>query len=166
MRKHAGSLVGMVVALSLGGCVSDATDGNAPASNPVAWQTSTVSLAADNFWIVADGQTFTGNAAVDVRSDPGDPTYTTLELIWTEHQREMRFNAYFSADATGWWSSEMRTYDAQPVGDWLFYQGAFFRSPLGATFHGDVDLTNAPTDAIRGELHLRGLALSTTLTGG
>ena len=139
-----------------------------PAANPVSWRTETVSLAADDFWIVANGQKFTSHGAhVDVHSDPGDPSYTTLELIWQESAREMRFFLYFSADPTGWQVDELRTYDAEPEpnGDWLFYDGPVFRSPLRATFKSDVDLTNEPTDALRGELHLHGLRLSTTLTG-
>jgi hypothetical protein len=146
----------------LGGCGADHST-----PNPVAWQTATVALTAHDFWIVADGQSFTAKSdAVDVHSDLGNPTYTTLELIWNENQREMRFFIYFSADATGWWSNEMRTYNAQSPGDWLYYDGTFFGSPIGTAFQGDVDLTNASTDSLRGALHLRGLALSTTLTGG
>jgi hypothetical protein len=135
--------------------------------NPVAWQTPTVSLAADDFWIVANGTRFESKgAAVDVHSDPGDPTYTTLELRWGENGREMRFFIYFYApDATGWFSNEMRTYNNAPVSDWLMYRGTFFLSPIGSAFHGDLDLTNSPSDAIRGELHLHGLRLSTALTG-
>lgn len=136
------------------------------AGGPVAWQTPTVSLAAREFWIVADGQCFTtAGATVDVHSDPGNASYTSLELTWTEQSREMRYFIYFSADATSWWSSEMRTYNAQPNGDWLYYYGRFFNSLIGAPFTGDVDLTNAADDSIRGELHLHGLQLATKLTG-
>jgi hypothetical protein len=134
----------------------------------VAWQTPTVTLRACDFAIVADGKRYTSaGATVDVHSDPGDPVYTTLELIWTENDREMRYFIYFSADATGWWSNEMRTYNGQlPNSDWLYYEGTFFKSPLGGTFVGDVDLQNEALDPFRGELHLHGLQLSTTLTGG
>ncbi len=151
------ALIGMGLMAAAGGCSSSGT-------GPVAWKTDTVSLTASEFWIVADGQTYAGSgSAVDVHSDPGDPTYTTLELIWTEHGREMRYFTYFHADGRQWWSDEMRTFDAQPSSDWLFYHGTYFSSPVGAAFHGDVDLTNDATDSIRGELHLHGLALSTTL---
>jgi len=151
------------------------TSGNAGASSgpscvgqPVAWHTSTVSLQADAFWILADGQCYTSkNAVVQVHSDPGWPTYTTLELIWTELGREMRFFIYFKANTSNWWSEEMRTYDGQqPYSDWLYYYGGFFQSPIGQAFRGDVDLSNAAQDAIRGRLHLGGLTLTTTLKGG
>jgi hypothetical protein len=156
-------------------CTSTSLDGSAtsltigcPASNAVSWKTDTVSLSADDFWIVADGQKYTSRGAtVDVHSDPGWGSYTTLELTWQENAREMRFFLYFSADATGWQVDEMRTYNGQTGydADWLYYEGPLFRSPLGATFAGDVDLNNSPSDTLRGELHLRGLRLSTTLNG-
>lgn len=134
---------------------------------PVSWQTSTVSLKAAGFWIVADGRCYTSaSASVNVHSDPGDSTYTTLELTWTENNREMRYFIYFYADGNGWWSNEMRTYNGQqPYGDWLYYYGRFFQSPIGQVFAGNLDLTNDPADTIRGELHLYGLTLSTTLKG-
>jgi hypothetical protein len=160
--------------VALGGAVA-LPSGNAAASGvqnclgqPVAWRTGTVSLQADAFWILADGQCYTSkNAVVQVHSDPGDPVYTSLELIWTELGREMRFFIYFKANPSNWWSEEMRTYDGQqPYSDWLYYYGSFFQSPIGQAFRGDVDLTNDARDAIRGRLHLGGLTLTTTLKGG
>ena len=137
---------------------------NGPA---VKWQTSTVSLQANAFWIVADGQCYTSRgAAVEIHSDPGWSQYTSLELIWNELGREMRFLIYLHADSSLWWSEEMRTYNGQqPYSDWLFYYGKFFTSPIGQAFHGDINLTNDSQDTIRGELHLHGLTLSTTMTG-
>ena len=136
--------------------------------NPVAWTTPTVSLTADDFWIVADGLRFTSKvAAVNVNSDPGVPFHTTLEITWTELGREMRFSIYLSSDSTSWWSDQMATYDAQtPYGSWLAYDGHFFKSAIGQAYRGDIDLTNDASEPIRGELHLHGLVLSTTLGGG
>jgi hypothetical protein len=144
-----------------------ATGGVTCAAQAVTWKTNTVSLEADAFWIVADGKCFdTGNARLQVHSDPGWSQYTTLELTWDELDREMRWFVYFKADASGWWSEEMRTYDGQqPHSDWLFYYGTFFKSPIGQAFHGDIDLANDAGDAIRGELHVHGMTLSTTLSG-
>jgi hypothetical protein len=161
-------LIILILAPSLSGCESASLQRvDAATTNPVAWQTSTVSLTASDFWIVADGQRFSGTAAgIDVHSDPGYGAYTTLELIWTEKDREMRFFTYFSADPSGWWSSEIRTYNGQTgLADWLYYRGTFFKAPIGTSFQGDLDLTNVPADPYRGELHLRGLVLSTTLSG-
>jgi hypothetical protein len=135
--------------------------------NPVSWMTETVTLTASDFWIVADGQVYgKDRAGLDIHSDPGSPTYTTLELTWTERGNPMRFFIYLHADPSHWWSDEMRTYDGQSDGDWLFYRGTYFSAPIGQTFHGDLDLTNAAEDQFRGELHLHGLALSTTMRGG
>jgi hypothetical protein len=137
-----------------------------PGSNPVAWKTSTVTLTAEDFWIVSDGQRFTSQvASIAVHSDPGDSKYTTLELIWTEHDREMRIILYFKADADSWWSYEMRTYVGQEDGEWLYYHGPFIKTPMGAPFRGDIDFKNDSTDKFRGEIHLHGVEIITTLTG-
>jgi hypothetical protein len=161
----------LVVGASLaGGCSSSPglqpePDAASCTGAPVAWQTPTAALSAREFSIVANGLCFTSSGAtVDVHSDPGTSTYTTLELIWTEHAREMRFFLYLSADASGWWSSEIRTYNAQPSADWIHYEGPFFHSPQGSPYSGDVDLVD-PSIPPRGELHLHGLQLSTTLSG-
>jgi hypothetical protein len=138
-----------------------------PSPNPVAWHTPTVSLTADDFWIMADGQRYTSaSAIVNVHSDPGWATYTTLELIWTENGREMRMFIYFYANSTSWWSDEIRTYNGQTgYGDWLYYYGTFFASPVGSAYRGNIDITNIATDQFRGEIHMHGLVLSTTLSG-
>src|ERR1051325_6061956 len=142
------SMMGGLMALVFGvGCSSTAGMGADGGQNPVSFTTNTVRLAATDFWIVADGQIYgKDRGGLDVHSDPGTPTYTTLELIWTERGNQMRFFIYFQADPTGWSSDEMRTYDGQPSPDWLFYRGAFFKTPIGQTFHGDGDSTNAGDD--------------------
>jgi len=157
---------GAFVPAGMGGATGVAETATCTPS-PVFWQTSTVSLKAAEFWIVADGKCYTSaSAVVSVHSDPGWSSYTTLELIWTEKSREMRYFIYFQSDGKTWSSNEMRTYNGQqPYSDWLFYDGNNFQSPIGQAFSGNVDLTNDPADTLRGELHLHGLTLSTTLTG-
>jgi hypothetical protein len=134
----------------------------------VSWQTSTVRLEAKDFWIKASGLCFVGSdSTLVVRSDPGNATYTTLELVWTEHDREMRLFIYFAADASAWWSGEMRTYNglSGPNADWIFYLGTFFKSPIGRPFTGDVDLVAQSEDMPKGRLHLGGLTLRSSLGG-
>lgn len=143
---------------------TDVTSAGKPDSPSL--HTPQVSLVTSDFWIMADGMRFNGGSTeIDVHGDPGSPDYTTLELVWNENDREMRFNIYFAADAKSWWAEEMRTYDGQVDGDWLRYTGPFFKSPIGQTFHGDVDLINDRSDRIRGEVHIHGLTMSTSLTG-
>lgn len=123
----------------------------------VAWETPQVSLTASDFAIVADGETYTSAAAkVTVHSDPGDATYQTLELEWRERNTEMRWYIYFTADATQWWSNEMRTYNGH--GEWITYTGDFFRSPRGTAYTGDLDLS-AIDSGIAGRLRVHGLRL-------
>jgi hypothetical protein len=134
--------------------------------HPIKWVTSTVSLTADDFKLVIDGENYYADtSSLSVHSDPGWSGYTTLELMWQEHDREMRFFIYFSADSSEWWSEEIRTYDGQTSAEWLYYYGDFFRKPLGTAFTGDLVLkNNGDEDAFSGEIHFRNLRLLLSLS--
>jgi hypothetical protein len=134
-----------------------------PAKNAVHWLSSNVRLDADDFYLEAKGVRYLANVAgVDVGGDPGGSTYRSLELEWTEHGNPMRLYMYLNADATQWWSAQIRTYDGTP-GDgsqWVYYYGDFFRSAIGATFTGNVDLTSSDSDnGGVGKLHFENLRL-------
>ena len=124
----------------------------------VHFATKHVSLSADNLSIDARGHHFTAaGSTIDVNSDPGTPDkYTTLELVWTERGVEMRLNIYFTSDGHDWWANEIRTYNGKSPGDWIDYQGEYFRSRLGSEFAGDVDLAATDSD---GHLHFSNLRL-------
>jgi hypothetical protein len=110
--------------------------------NPVHWSTDYVDLSATDFAIDVGGQTYTtAGAHVDLNSDPGDRSYQTLELEWTEHGHEMRWYIYFRSDGHDWWAFEMRTYNGRDPGDWVTFPGNHFRTPLGQAYTGDLDLT-------------------------
>ncbi|MGI8686680.1 MAG: hypothetical protein ACR2MO_16585 [Acidimicrobiales bacterium] len=115
-------------------------------------ETRQVSLTADAVSIDAGGRQFVTVQPVVVHSDPGDSTYTTLELKWREHGVEMRLFIYFTANGREWWSNEIRTYDGNDPGEWITYTGDFFRRPLGTPFTGDF--TVATPDPAVGRLHL------------
>jgi hypothetical protein len=125
---------------------------------PVHFQTEQVTFDASALKIDANGQTFTAAGSnVDLNSDPGDPTYQTLELTWHEHGVEMRLYMYFAADAHDWWATAIRTYNGHAQGDWIEYAGDRFRTPLGSTFIGDVDLR--ASDGQHGHLTISHLKL-------
>lgn len=106
-----------------------------PENNAVEWRTETVSLSADNFYIIANGQTFTADVpGVEVDGDPGDAAYTTLEIEWEEHGVPMRLYIYFESDGSIWQSFEIRTYDGSPDGEWITYEGTSFTEPLGQAY--------------------------------
>jgi hypothetical protein len=132
-----------------------------PLGRPVFWQSENnlVQFKANDFLIEANGKTFTAqNTPVAIDSDPGSATYWTLEVTWQEHGVEMRMFIYFASDGRDWWATEIRTYDGQADGDWIYYRGIYFESPLGRPFVGDLDLTDKATgDA----LHVHGLRLET-----
>jgi hypothetical protein len=156
MRTRAGWLVAFAVMLAacggggetgpFGGPQPTATTGATDATgavsgnNAVAWATETVSLEADHFEILADGEVFLGDADIEVDSDRGDADYTTLELEWEENGVEMNLFMYFEVVDGIWQSDEIRTYDGQENGDWIYYFGPFFASPLGEAFTGTVTL--------------------------
>jgi hypothetical protein len=133
------------------------------AANPVSWHTRTVSLTADDFWIDIEGKRFTARVTpVSVSGDPGHELYTSLEIEWHEHGREMRLFIYLRSDGNRWWTDEIRTYDGRDPSEWVYYYGRQFDTPLGQPFVGDVELVNnGPEDRARAILHFRGLKLST-----
>lgn len=93
-------------------------------STRVAWQTPSVSLEADNFYMNINGTKYyakTGN--VEVHSDPGNSEYTTLEVTWHEQGVEMRMFMYFSNTNGKWKNYETRTYDGNVNGNWIYYKG-------------------------------------------
>ncbi len=109
--------------------------GSAPDYDGIRFQAS--GLAID-----AGGQQFALDpATATVVSDPGDPTYRTLEWTWTQHGVQMRLNLYLASDGIRWWASEVRTYDGRQPGNWLSAAGTFFERPLGTAYDGPVDLT-------------------------
>jgi hypothetical protein len=128
--------------------------------------TQQVSLTADDFWIEVGGKRFTSvGAKVELNTDPGDATYQTLELVWTEHDVEMRVNIYFQAAGKQWSSDELRTYNGNAQGDWVTFTGDFFRSPLGSPFTGDFDQT-ATEKGVTSHMHLAGMRLQAFLDRG
>ena len=172
LRKLARAFIPLVVlaviaALTIGSssrccigniCLFGGADDDGGAGNQVSWKTDVVSLECADFYIVADGQTFYADVdQVDVHSDPGDEGYCTLELIWQENGVEMRLNMYFKADAQKWWSDEIRTYDGQVNGDWIYYTGTFFESALGEAFSGSLEIpSGSATSRVHfGELNLQ-----------
>jgi hypothetical protein len=130
------------------------------------WDTGCVRVTADWLRISPAGtgddasQVFTTEgAAVSLNSDPGGQTYRTMEAAWFEGAVEMRMNLYFDADEDSWWVRELRTYDGQPVPDWITFPGPLFETPLGATYTGDV-LLDSHIGNVPGTVEIRGLTLA------
>ena len=116
--------------------------GAPPAAPPLRFSTLQVDFSADSMQISAQGQTFTAaDATVEVSSDPGTRNeYTTLELEWRERNVPMRLYIYFRSDGDSWWANEIRTYNGDVSGDWNTYTGTQFRTRLGSSFEGDIEL--------------------------
>ncbi|MBI2327805.1 hypothetical protein HYU92_05810 [Candidatus Curtissbacteria bacterium] len=93
-----------------------------PAPSKINWSTSVVSLEADDFYVTVDAKKFADVGGMHLTSDPGKVNQT-LELTWYENDIEMRLNIYFVAEGNNWKVSEVRTYNGQKPGDWIFYNG-------------------------------------------
>jgi hypothetical protein len=125
-------------------------DGNTPATFPCAlavqWDTPQVHLNGTGFSIITTGATgvhdFVGkDPKISLHSDPGDAKYQTLELEWQEGGVPQRWFIYFASDGKDWWATEMRTRDGSSDGQWVFFKGERFRTPLGSAWSGDLDVT-------------------------
>lgn len=147
----------IVALLAVGGVVRGDVVGKR-----IEWETDSgrVRLVATALAITANGKVFTvGDAAVTVHGDRGDGLYWTLEAEWAEQGAPMRLYVYFMSDGTDWWASSIRTYDGSPRGEWVVYEGPFFRTPLGKPFAGDLDLTDPGSGCT---LRLANLRIETT----
>ena len=128
------------------------------------WRTDMVSLKSRGFYIKTDGVVYhDNNDTVIIQSGPGGLTDTTLEAIWYENNREMRVFIYFAADANEWWADEIRTYNGQVRGDWIFYYGDFFRTPIGSAYTGNVTLRTDKNSPHKGMIRFQGLELQAFL---
>ena len=105
--------------------------------SPISWKTKFAEISARHFTImIGNNKFFLGKEPVSVRSDGyddgSDNTYTTLESTWYEdgygydsnslHEPvEMRMYMYFKRTGSDWKLTELRTYDGNKQGDWLYY---------------------------------------------
>ena len=76
----------------------------------------------------------------------------------------MRLQFYFTGNRTHWWVDEIRTFNGQDPGNWIYYTGTFFKTPRNHTFTGDVALTSQSeqqrgNEQSAGELHITNLHL-------
>jgi len=73
----------------------------------------------------------------------------------------MRLVFNFRNDGKEWWSDEIRTYNGRTPGDWIYYRGEFFRSPLGTRFQGSLEIEGKSEDGLNlaGKIHFENLSL-------
>lgn len=90
---------------------------------PISWSTPFATLKASNFSILANTKNWHGSPDIEIHSDPGNDTYTTLEATWHENGIEMRLFIYFAQENGRWRVTEMRTYNGNNPGDWIYYNG-------------------------------------------
>jgi hypothetical protein len=128
------------------------------------WHTQVAALEADSVAIDAGGRTFSVPANADVASDPGDSTYRTLELTWTDQGVEQRLFIYFAADSTNWWVSEMRTYNGAQQAQWIYYSASQVKAARGRSYLGDLDLAGTGGNG-NGRLRIENMRLTAFAPG-
>ncbi|CAN5292296.1 hypothetical protein BH10PAT1_BH10PAT1_3360 [soil metagenome] len=136
---------------------------NSGPTNPISWNTGYVSLSASDFYIsIGGGQHFNVNNVqnLDVRSDPENSSYTTLEATWHETNGvEMRLYMYFAKDSNNnWYVSQVRTYNGQLNGDWIFYPGFPGSGNQGPLNQSSFDLIATGGSGV-GQIHFDNLSL-------
>jgi hypothetical protein len=144
---------------------SPSTDGSPSLGPAIVWDSGSVRLEADSVEIRAGDRVFHGQAPYRVDSDPGDPTYRTLEVEWTEAGLEQRLYVYFGADEQDWWVTEVRTRDGLDPVDWITYEGELLlATPRGETYEGELHLVGGD-GRVPGELTIEGLRLTAFAPG-
>jgi parallel beta-helix repeat protein len=105
-------------------------------NNTVNLETAYAKFLATNFYIKTNGKIFTGSPTINIHSDPGSPTYTTLESEWNENGVEMRLFLYFAANNQEWWLTEARIYNGLQPGNWITLISASeaYKTPLGQKY--------------------------------
>lgn len=135
--------------------------------NKINWKTDHVSLEADDFYIMANGEKYTGDKiSLSLSSDPPDKpgeNYTTLEATWKEKNKEMRLYMYFYKDENNWWSNEVRTYNAKVPPDWIYYKSKYFESPVGETWKGNMVIAQAGGGDTSNQIYFLNLRLKAFL---
>jgi hypothetical protein len=135
-----------------------------PADSSIAWDSGSVRLEADAIEMRSGECFFAGVGPTVIHSDPGDPTYRTLEIEWQEQGAGAAVNIYFAADETDWWVTEIRT----PIGEFHdhpslpYHLSEVFKTPRGQTFEGDVHIEYGPGLP---ELIIEGLRLTAFAPG-
>ncbi len=107
------------------------------------WHTQFASLETDSLSIEAAGRIFRPPADASLQSDPGDSSYRTLEMEWSEQGLEQRLYIYFAADDTEWWVTGIRTRDGLSPAEWVYYQAPQVRVARGGSYVGDLDLSGS-----------------------
>lgn len=125
---------------------------------PINWSTEHVTFAASSFAIDVNGQTFAPNTTIDFDGDPGDDRFQTLEVTWMDNVVEMRWYVTFASDGIDWWVKDFQTYNGDAEGDWVTFNGEFFRTPIGTPFSGDVDL-DANEDGVTSRVRIDNMIL-------
>jgi hypothetical protein len=128
------------------------------------WQTQVATLEANSLTVHASNADFVAPADANLHSDPGTPSYRTLEMSWNAGAVPMNLSIYLAADDMNWWVAEIRTYDGRSPGEWLHYQAPQIRAALGESYVGNLDVSSG-AGAVSGRLTIDGMRLTAFAPG-
>lgn len=137
-----GVVAAVIVAIGVAGWRATGGAVSGPA-NPVGVSSSFGALTASDFVLSIDGE----RIAIPNPSDPevltasfqGSATFGQLTLTWTTAGRPFALLLHFSADAVGWWVSDMEASDGRAEqSGWIDFAGPLFATAHGTSYAGEA----------------------------
>jgi hypothetical protein len=156
------TLLALAVAVAVPGGASAASLSPASPAPAIDWDSGIVRFTADGLRLVTPTGTFTAaGAPATIRSDPGDATYRTLEVEWTEGGATPGLTVYLAADRTSWWVTEIRAGERMARGGQVTVPIPTIRAPIGGTWSGDLHVAAGATTLDIAGMTLRAFAPDT-----
>lgn len=111
-------------------------------SKRIQWPSPSVILEADDLRIRARGETFKGVLSAEFIQSWAGLTDRDFDIMWLEHEREMRIDIDFDSDGTDYWIGEWLVYDGRKKSpEWVSFEGPLFVTPLEEPMEANVRLT-------------------------
>ena len=159
------AVIAALLVLASGGLPGQAPGFGSGGRHNFEWQTQVADLEVDSIAIEVGGRVFRPPANATLHSDPGTPTYRTLEMQWQEQGVEQRMYIYFAADDVNWWVNEIRTRDGGSPAEWVYFPHTTqIGAALGGSYVGSVDLSSDGGNA-DGQLRMTNMRLTAFTPG-
>lgn len=134
------------------------------AGEAIDWTTASAGLRAAALTVSIGELRLPAASGAHLHSDPGTPTYRTLEAEWTDEAGRYRIYVYFGADEAWWWVDGISVRGG-PAGEVrAAFAGPLFRTRRGERWQGDVTLV-VERDGTVARLEARELDLVAFLPG-
>lgn len=107
-----------------------------PTVTPINWSVGTISITADNFYIISNGKRYDGNSNINVNPGPSGPAAQGIEIASNQYGDELKLQIMFRKDPNNytWWADHIAFINSNYASYVSSYDGTFFRSLLGQPF--------------------------------